>query len=88
METSSHIVRDIDRGFESRSYDSRDPFLWVTGESGGFIASVGASWWVEDGGEYKRVVGYAEADRAYGAEDSGDGARDGVGGALVVEICC
>ena len=70
METSGHIVRDIDRGFQACSYHSCDPFLRVTGKLCGFIVSVRARRRIKDSREDERVVGYAEADGAYGAKDS------------------
>jgi len=78
MESTSHVISDVDRSFESSADDSRDAFLRVACEFSGFVAGFGALWGVEDCGEDEGVVGHSQADGSYGAEDGGDRACYGI----------
>lgn len=87
MESTGHVVSDINGSFESGAYHTRYAFLGVTCEFDGFVAGLRALWGVEDCGEDEGVVSYSQADGSYGAEDSGDCACYGIYRALVVEVC-
>jgi hypothetical protein len=86
MEPSRHIVRNIDRSLEDCTHHTREAFLDIAGEVLGFFIGIGSNGGVENAGDDERVIGYAEADCAYGSEGGGDGACYGIGWALVVEV--
>ncbi len=74
MESSRHIVRDIDRSLEDCAHHPREAFLGITSEVLGFLIGVGSSGGFENAGDDERVISYAKADCAYGSEGGGDGA--------------
>jgi hypothetical protein len=86
MEPSRHIIRKINRGFESSADNSRNPFLTVACKFRSFLVGAGASWRIENRRNNERVICYTEANGAYGAKGGGYSACYGVGGALIVEV--
>jgi hypothetical protein len=86
MKSSRHVVREVNRGFQSSPNNSRDPFLTITCKFRSFLVGGGASWGIENRRNNERVICYTEADGAYGTKGGGYGACYGIGGALVVEI--
>ncbi len=86
METSRHIICNIDRSFEDCAYHTRETFLGITSEVFRFFIGIGSSGGIENAGDDERVISCAKADCAYGSEGGGDDACYGIGWALVVEI--
>jgi hypothetical protein len=86
MESSRHIVGNIDRSLEYCSHHPRDTFLGIASEVLGFLIGIGSSGGFENAGDDERVIGYAKADCAYGSEGGGDGACYRISWALVVEV--
>jgi len=86
METSRHVVRNINRGFKCCTDHSCQAFLGITGKFHGFAVGIGTCWRIADGGKNEWVVSCTEADGSHAAEDCGHCTCEGIRGALIVQI--
>lgn len=86
MESSGHIVRNIDRSLEYCTHHTREALLGITSEGLGFFIGIRSSGGIEEAGNDERVISYSKTDCAYGSEGGGDDACYGIGWALVVEV--
>jgi hypothetical protein len=86
MESSRHIVCNIDRSLEYCAHHPRETFLGITSEVLGFFIGIGSSRGIANTGDDERVISCAKADCAYGSEGGGYDTCNGIGWALVVEV--